>query len=330
MEAAFGVDARLVVNGRLEVSGTESDPILLTAINKQPGGWGGIVINGVNGKPNLGSRLEYATVEYGGKFTANLHVIYAGVALSHAIIRQSATDGVSAGLGAENVLIESSQIVDNVRYGVNNLQEEDNLVMAAHNWWGSATGPTVDENCNDGGTGSKVSANVSFYPFLTAIDEPVSTVAPTDLMQLSIAPQRWYAPADGVTRVEVIITLRSGEGNPVAGREVFLHSTLGTILDGGITNGYGEARARIHSSNPGDAIMTASVEELLPCSNGFRSGTSTIHFTDFAAPDLRPGAAAPYMDGALRIAPQPDCGRDGVQRGGATDESQSLPHSCEW
>ena len=148
-------------------------------------------------------------------------------------------------------------------------------------------------------------------------------------MQLSIAPQRWYAPADGVTRIEVIITLRSGEGNPVAGRG----APARNAGDDSRWRHYEWLRrgvVRIHSSNPGDAIMTASVEELLPCSNGFRSGTSTIHFTDFAAPDSAARRRRSLHGWCAPHCAATNCGRDGVQRGGATDESRRLSYSREW
>lgn len=305
VEMAFANGVTMDMRGILKAVGTQEKPILFTGIQKIRGGWNGIFIQGLGGSPNHGSVLEYVTLEYGGSVGANLRLLHASARINNSIIRQSAQDGIRVDVGASDTWIDSSAIVQNSGFGVNNTDLFQPVVIASGNWWGSPTGPRVAENCNEAGTGSLVSANVEFAPFLTEADEQLSTVAPLDVHQISISPQRWYVPADDVTQAEVILILRNGEGNPIAGQPVFLHSTLGDVLTGGITNAFGQARARVKSNIAGEALLTASVTRDLPCTSDYRSGKATIRFTDFASGALEPGALAPYMDGALQFSPQP-------------------------
>lgn len=305
VEMNFNTGVTLDMRGILRAVGTAKEPILLTGIEKIRGGWNGILIQGLGAAPNHGSVLEYVTLEYGGGADANLRLLHASARINHSTIRQSAKDGVRVDIGASATWIDSSAIVQNSGFGVRNTDLFQPVVVAAGNWWGSATGPTVAGNCNEGGTGSMVSSNVEFVPFLTEANEQPSPVAPLDLHQISIAPQQWYVPADNVTQVEVILTLRTGEGNPIAGQEVFLHSTLGEVLSGAITNAHGQTRARVKSDVAGDAILTASVTRDLPCSSDYRSASSTIHFMPFAQLPHMPEAEAPYMNGKLSLGKLP-------------------------
>lgn len=305
VEVAFNTNVVMDMRGILYAVGTAADPIVLTGMQKVRGAWTGLFIQGLAGAPNNGSILDHVTLEYGGNNGSNLRIQHASVQVRNSTIRQSGGDGVVVYIGGSATWIESSSIVDNSGYGVRNTSLDGSTVIATGNWWGSATGPTVATNCNDGGQGSLVSANVEFSPFLTEAGEQMSTVAPLDLHQISISTQRWYIPADGVTQAEILLTLRTGEGNPIAGQPVFLHSTLGTVQSGGVTDGHGQSRARVKSTIAGEAVLTASVTRNVPCSSDYRSGTSTIHFTPFQSGDIPSDAAAPYVDNDLQFSPMP-------------------------
>lgn len=301
---AFAQHAALDVRGRLIAVGLESSPIRFTGTSATRGWWEGILIQGVAGTPNVGSMIKHAVVEYGGSSYANIYLYEASAEISRVVVRESGKDGVFVSTGAEGTVIDASQIVNNAAFGLRNATEND-AIRASANWWGAATGPQVAQNCNVGGTGSVITPNVDFRPFLTESDGEVSTVAPASGYLLSLAPQRWYLPADGVTRADVLITVRNGEGQPVLGRIVKMHTTRGFVIDGGMTNAHGQTLARIASNNPGIATLTASVSETDPCANIFHSGTATVNFTPFDPGELTPGAAAPYMDGGLGFFPDP-------------------------
>ena len=308
VEVRFMQSAGLRVQGRLTAIGREGARILFTGTTAQKGWWENINIQGSNAHLNQGSALDYVTIEYGGGVGAyaNLYLSYATVTVSHSIIRNSALDGIRFDAGAGASMIESSQIVDNQAYGVFNYLQNAPL-LAANNWWGAATGPIVKdhEECNAGGTGSRVSLNVEYRPVLNAANAPVSPVAPSRSNSLSVTPLRWFIPADGVTRGEVTITLRDGEGNPVAGHQVSLRTTLGSVITGSLTDAQGQARARIASDLPGEAQLTASVQETNPCIIRARSGLAVVTFTAFNPGELMPNAAAPYMNSGLEFYPEP-------------------------
>lgn len=300
----FARNASLDVRGRLLAIGQENAPILFTASTRERGWWSGILIQGNSGAPNLGSILKHAIVEYGGDSAANIYLYQAAAQISNVVVRESGKDGIQAGVGAGGTVVEASQIVNNAGFGLRNTTGNSTL-RATSNWWGAASGPQVAQNCNRGGTGSFITTNVDFRPFLTESDGEVSTVAPSSGYLLSLAPQRWYVPADGVTRADVLVTVRNGEGQPVLGAIVKMQATRGTVVDGGMTNAHGQTIARIYSNVEGVSTLTASVSEDDPCANIFHSGTATINFTAFVPGELTPGAAAPYMDGGLDFAPDP-------------------------
>ncbi len=59
---AFEQNRAMVVDGQLVAEGTSEEQILLTGIEKMPGAWNGLSIDGLDAT----SRLKYVTVEYGG------------------------------------------------------------------------------------------------------------------------------------------------------------------------------------------------------------------------------------------------------------------------
>jgi hypothetical protein len=86
---------RFYVNGTLTAVGTADAPILFTGGAATPGAWGGIVVTGTALAPNVGSRLEHVTVEYGGSYvSANVTVSYGRIAIANATIRNGSRAGV--------------------------------------------------------------------------------------------------------------------------------------------------------------------------------------------------------------------------------------------
>ncbi len=301
---APGVEVRsrgsgLNVYGTLAAIGTASRPITFTATNPVSGAWDGLYIAGSPAQPNEGAVLDYVTVEYGGWY-ANLYLRDAKAEISNSVLRYSDEDGVYTERSGGSV-IALSQIVDNAGYGVQNTS--DDLVLAANNWWGDASGP-AHATCNPMGKGDRVSEGVEFRPFLSRPDDEPGLFSPADARTWAIAPSRWFAPADGTMRIWVKITLRDGYGRPLPGRTVRLNSTLGTTVDGGMTDIQGQTFAYVTSSTPGEAVLTAHLDFESVC-EAATSPAAHVTFMDKADDGLLPGAAAPYMNEGIEITPLP-------------------------
>src|SRR5512135_2482326 len=136
-------------------------------------------------------------------------------------------------------------------------------VLATNDWWGEPNGPKSDIGCGTG-QGDKVTAGVLFQPVLTNTNlnaEFPLSAAP----QLTLTPRRWFAPADGVTKIYFDITLRDGNGTPLPGRATQLQSSLGTVVDGGITDANGHTLAYLTSNSVGDANVSVTLNALSAC-----------------------------------------------------------------
>lgn len=229
----------------------------------------------------------------------------ATVHLSDCILRHASRVGLWASL-AGGTVVEGCQIVDNGMYGLEN--SLGGLILSVNNWWGDASGP-YHGLCNPAGMGDAITdtysvGGVAFRPFLTAPDQEPAPVAAGEARRLSLAPQRWFAPADGVTLIPVKITLRDGAGRPLPGRTIRLLSDLGTASGAGITDSKGEMLAYISSNTPGDAVLTALVESSDGC-EVVGSSEALVTFGEYAADPLLPGAEAPYMNGFIQVEPKP-------------------------
>ena len=302
VEVQFDETDGLTVDGTLTAVGTASAPITFTGTTQQAGWWDDIRIRGTSNAVNVGSELSYLTIEYGGRSYGSLYLEHAQVHVDHSIFRFSGNDGIYAWTGGGNSVIEASQIVSNTGYGVNN--QDSSILRAENNWWGSNTGPIDDSGCNPTGAGSKVSDNVLFKPFLKSPTEDPGPVAPGDARLLSIEPQGWFIPADGVTRAWVTIVLRDGNGQPLPGRRVRLNTTLGDVTDGDLTDAQGRSFAYVTSNTAGDATFTAYLDLNL-CESAAPAST-TVTFSPFnAGSDLLPNATAPYANGGLKYTPEP-------------------------
>ncbi len=299
----------LNVAGRLTANGTAAEPITFTGTSATPGSWQGISIYGSIQTPAVGT-FNHVIVEYGGSSGSgqNIYVMNGQVSITHSVLRNSTGNGLTIWSNAWRSTIETSQIVDNANWGVYTADTTPNhVIQAANNWWGSSSGPVVAQGActNPGGTGSKVGANIAFRPFLASANADPGPLAPTDMRTMTIAPQRWFAPADGVTPVYVAVTLRDGAGNPLPGRKVILNSSLGTVADGGITDVQGKTYAYVTSSTVGEASISAGLSADNVCEQA-RSATSTVRFE--GQPQGGPlfsNAQAPYLTPDIEITPLP-------------------------
>ncbi|HSJ58269.1 MAG TPA: Ig-like domain-containing protein [Anaerolineae bacterium] len=300
VEVQFDSYASLIVLGTLKAIGTEAQPILFTGATKEPGSWLFLIIESTSWIRNQGSVLRHVTIEYA---QWNLMVQTASVHLSDCVLRHASEAGLWASLAG--VVVEGCQIVDNGTYGIEN--SFGSLILAANNWWGDASGP-YHELCNPIGAGDTVedtyAPRVIFQPFLTSPDQEPAPVAASDALRLSLAPQRWFAPADGVTLISVRSTLRDGAGRPLPGRTVRLQTDLGTASGAGITDANGEAVAYINSDTPGDAILTGLVESSDDC-ECVAGPEALVTFGEYVDDPLLPGAEAPYMNGLIQVDPRP-------------------------
>jgi len=307
VDLQFTSNSSLNIGGRLAAIGLPDQPITLTAQNPTPGGWRGLVIDG--GTQNAVAQLNYATIEYGGGDIggANIVVRNGQLIARHSIVRYSAKDGLqfgSRGSGAIlNSQIISSSLVVTTTHGIYN-GTPTNAVLATNDWWGDPSGPQSDVVGCSAGQGDKVTNGVSFKPVLTSTnlnaEFPLSN-AP----QLTLTPRRWFAPADDATRVYFDITVRDGNGTPIVGRTTHLHSTLGTVADGGLTDVTGHALAYVISHTTGDADVSLTLDALVAC-EGAAQPTAKITFTPpITVTDLFPDSAAPYVYSDHNLPPLP-------------------------
>lgn len=286
----------LEVFGELRSLGTASNPVTFTASSatgRSAGWWDGIRLEGRGGQAVRGL-FQHTTVEGGGsRFPGyNLFVEEGQLVVEESTLRESSGHGVYIGDNANRSTVKASRIESNGDHGLFNRQT-DRVVLAANNWWGNAAGPATDSGCNPGGAGQKVNGGVAYFPFLTSPDQPVDVTAASQTREMTLTPDRWYAPADGVVRIIFAITLRDGDGRPLSGRKVRLLSDLGTVDDGAVTNTEGKAVATLRSATPGDATVSALLDAE-SCETA-RSGATVVTFTDFDPGVL--DVQAPYFVG---------------------------------
>ena len=290
----------LYIRGGLNALGTPDQPITLTGQTKTAGAWSGLYIDG--GVHQAFAQLDYVTIEYAGITVANIEVANGRLIVAHSIIRYSLKDGIRFDSNWGGSILDS-QIVNNALYGVRNLTPA-RAVLATNNWWGDAGGPQSDVVGCSSGLGAKVTAGVLFLPVLT--DSLLIPALPlSDAPILTLSPRRWFAPANGTTRVYFDITLRDGNGAPLPGRIVHLTSSLGSVVDGGTTGVDGKTLAYLTSQSAGDADVSAALDPLNTC-EGVLSPTSKITFTPpLVITDLMPNSAAPYVNADLIVLPKP-------------------------
>lgn len=306
-EVRFAPFTTLEIGGAMNATGLPDQPILFTGQTHTPGAWYGLQVQGSTSAAT--AIFDYATIEYGGSGVtgANLRIHTGQVQMRHSIVRYSSNDGIrNESYGHSRTLIETSQIVSNTGIGLNNL-EPNWPVLAMNNWWGNASGPQLPAGsaCGPGGSGSRISDGVIFRPVLAAANAPATSPASADLRQLSIRPLKWFAPGTGSSRVYVQISLTDGKGVPIPGRTVRLGSSLGRVVDGGVTGFDGKTLAYVTSSSAGDAELNAILETSTPCEL-VRSPLAQITFTPATAEQgYLPEESAPYLNEGIQIDPMP-------------------------
>ena len=297
---------RILVNGRLEAVGGPDSEITFTSSDPTPGAWQGLSFLGAVGQQATGA-LDYVIVEYGGGCgtCANIRTYIAQVNIAHSQIRDSSTAGVLASSqSAAWLAISASSFSGNATYGVQN-SDATGFVTASNNWWGHASGPSTPTNtCNVNGTGQAITDRVAFQPFLTAEGAEGDTIPVSQLMSLSLNPRRYYAPADGQTRVWFEVTLRDGAGMPISGQVVRLRSDLGRTFDGGTTDAAGKVFAYLTSTIEGEARVYAELDETNAC-DFVRSATTEITFSEAVDDPLAPDARSPYATDRVEFEPRP-------------------------
>jgi hypothetical protein len=307
VEVRFGEKTSAAVAGTFRAQGSAAHPITLTGLVKTPGYWFGLAVTGSAPTP-AAAVLDYTTIEYAGFGSngADLWAQHARVNFSHGILRHSLGAGARFGVGTTGSLIETSQITGNATFGITNQDLAlRSLVLAPNNWWGSPSGPAVTGACNPGGTGDGVNGHVAFRPFLTSADANPGPLAPGEARILSVTPRRWFAPADGSTPMHVTMTLRDGNGRPVAGRKLRLDSQLGSVTDGGLTDPSGTTSAIVRSSTAGDSDLVPLLDAQDSCEYA-RGDAARVTFTSTAdASPLTPDAEAPYVNSGIEITPLP-------------------------
>ena len=305
-ELRFTASGWLNIAGDFEAIGTPDAPITLTGQVKSPGAWIGLVVYGGTSAAN--AQLENVTLEYGGSGIssgANADVTNGFLIARHSIFRHSAKDGVRINSAGHATLL-SSQIVSNTLYGVRNTNIAPaplRAVEASNNWWGDPAGPTADIAACSLGHGDRVSDGVLFRPVLTSTTS--SAVLPlTDAPIMTLTPRRWFAPADGTTKVYFDIHVTDGDGAPLLGRKVRLIPTLGAVTDGGVTDANGNTLAFMVSFGVGDADVTATLDT--PICEGALSPTARVTFqTPLNLTDLFPNSPASYFTGNIAVSPEP-------------------------
>jgi hypothetical protein len=304
VQVYFTENTHLVVLGDLRAVGTDDRPITISGLSRQAGSWFGIRIGNSPFLP-AAATLNNVVVEYGGRAnTANITAFQSKVRITNSVIRNSGGAGLSFGVGTSGAVVETSHIVDNATFGIENTDTAPGrLILAMNNWWGAANGPSSVTGCHLGGAGSTVSGHVAVRPFLVSEDDVPGPVAAGDARILALTPQRWFVPADGVTALHVTITLRDGRGRPLSGRRIRLSSHPGSTVDGGLTDATGATRAIVRSTVVGDAELVPILDSQDLCE--FARADATV--VTFTAPEdsgqLMSDAEAPYVNTRIEALP---------------------------
>ena len=308
VQIAFTEGMGLSSSGSLRAPGTAEAPIRFTGTSKKPGWWQGLDIGGRSTRDLSDCTLDHVVIEYAGNGNhAACSLRYAQLHLTHSAVARNSGDGVAATTGAAaGTAIEACQLVANAGYAVRNSdQTAGAFLVASSNWWGDVSGPTTDDDCNPQGRGSRITSRVAFRPFLTSADAESGPVAPSEARIISMTPRRWFAPADGTSRIWFDLTLRDGNGAALPGRTLRLATTLGSVVDGGITDAEGHTLAYMTSSQVGESDVFATLDALEACEFA-RSPSATVKFTSSTAADALFGAAAaPYLVDGIEIEPLP-------------------------
>ena len=279
-------DARLNIgtsSGRgasLLAEGTAEAPITFTRLDGASAPWDKLRLSL---EPEAQARLQHVQLSFGGSGgPAMIEQIGDGqLTLDHVTASQSQSAGLQA-QGAVSIdnstfelnetglefwfnadaVVRNSVIRNNVAAGLLSLDTGADFnracVDAIGNYWGSPDGPADGHDQADAcgnprtnnGAGDAVSGGVLYEPWLPG-DGPL-------LDRGTIRPAEFYVIADGADSTQVTITLRDAQGNPLAGKQVQLNATVGTVFQPTQpTDAAGMTTAVISSTTVGFAYLSA-------------------------------------------------------------------------
>ena len=142
-----------------------------------------------------------------------------------------------------------------------------------------------------------------FRPVLTDTNSTASFPL-SDAPIITLTPRRWFAPADGISRIYFDITVRDGNGAPLPGRRVRISSNLGAQTDGGVTDPNGRTLAYLVSQVAGPAEV-AAVLDVTGCEGALSPVSQVTFTTPITGVDLMPIQASPYHDRDISVSPLP-------------------------
>ncbi|MCX7682171.1 MAG: right-handed parallel beta-helix repeat-containing protein [Anaerolineae bacterium] len=302
----------LVVEGTLNAAGSATQPITFTGTAETSDWWWGIIVR------NAGSAtLEHATVAYAGYWSDNTGVLKSGsgsLILRNSTIRNNGGAGLrilnstgyhiltgnvfwanSVGVlvqdTTQSVALSGNVFAGNTDFGVRNLNSA--TVYARQNYWGDASGPT-HATLNPAGTGDKVSDNVVFDPWLTALPEGGQMVG--DLLFTTRAPA-FISPGQTVDyAIQYMNLLTDTVRNALVVVQLPAAGDLVSVSDGGI---YWRERDQLFwklGDLPSGSAGTLSfqVRFLWGLQRNYSDSTITI----FTADNYNPGELdrQPYFD----------------------------------
>lgn len=309
--------------GAFEFNGTEADPITVTRLDDGSAPWGGFSFGGFN---DTDSKFNHVDFLYGGSINGDREAVFykdgtSQLILDHVSIQRSQNGAVNVRGGSawikdstltfnrfgvrtydQDVTIRSSDLSNNAEFSVENYYPTKFCIDAVGNYWGH-NGPQDDSADMDGcrstrtnaGSGS-VSDGVAYAPWQTGQDGSGAYGA--------IAPTSFWVLADGKDSTEVVVQLKDAQGQPLAGKDVQLETTVGVVQQPtSPTNADGETTAIISSTETGFATLTAmNVTDGDPV-----PGTGGINFWqgsgDFGG--LINPTGAPYASPALEVIGEP-------------------------
>lgn len=300
VEVRFAAGGYLDIEGGLAALGTEALPIRLVGATGTAGAWRGIRLNGQGIVPARATLTHVMLTDGGAAGVAAIDVFNGGLTFTDGQISNHAADGIRFSGGTVSGLVEGSAITEIGGVGLVNGTRQ--LIVAPNNWWGSPTGPTTNDAC-DAGNGTRLEGLVRFGPWLSSADQRPDPLAPLEIPLITLSPQRWYAPADGQTRVWVDVTLLDPRGHPISGATVILVSSRGDVTSGGITDAAGHTLAYVTSTEIGDAELFAALSTADRCDQA-SSTMALVTFTD-EADGLLAGMQAPYLFDGITVTPLP-------------------------
>jgi hypothetical protein len=274
--------------------GTADNPITFTRLNANSDPWGGFSFSAYS---DIDSEFHYVNMEYGGGLVDAREAVFlkrghSKLILENVSITQSQNGaiwnfggdvwvkdsvlsnnryGVDIRAGSD-ARVNSSDLSNNAEFALNNSSPGSVCVEATGNYWG-AGGPADDSDTADACGGARtndgsgvVSDGVLYMPWQTAADGGAFG---------AIAPESFWVIGNGVDSTEITVTLLDEAGEPLAGKEVTLETTIGALQQPAApTDDEGQTTAVISSTETGFATVTAfNVSDGVPV-----AGTAGVNF----------------------------------------------------